>query len=167
MVSRLEIALIIGILIFASKDSIMEISKSKPNSTNGQKQIELSSVLLREVNKTALQSQITASNVSRYKTYTTFGEIKLQTDMFVMTAKKARQEGGIITLEQNTTLTQLNGSRYNASKVIYDKNTRLLTVLDTFGYSDYRGTIVGKKLKFDLKNRSTSGGEVEAVYELD
>ncbi len=167
MVSRLEAVLIVAIFLFAGKGVLTEIAQEKNTKISHKKELEVSQLVLNEVNRTALLHTITASHMTRYTDETRYEDFALYTpDLTLLSPHAAAQQKSIL-LDHNATVIKKDGSRYHAGAVIYDTKNRRLNLTETFSLANRFGDINGTQMRYDAKQQEIHGKGVKAAYELE
>jgi len=167
MVSRIELLLLLFILFFATQSFYIEsIDNSTKNKTE-QKELELTCVHMREVNQSNLQSLIYADRITKYADKLEFENFKFTSREISIQTNKASQKNRIIKLEQNSTIIKPNGTRYYASDLRYDRDSKVLDLIGEFSLEDEFGSISGSGMKYDANEKNVKGERVRATYSVE
>jgi len=167
MVSRIEIALIIGILFFSTRGIVTAISSITPDQNATHKVLEMERAQLYEVNETTIQSIIITSQMLKYTDKTLFKDFRLYTPALTLISKSAVERNATIILDSNATVLKANGTRYHTAYARYNRHTTILELTGTFGIRDRQGEINGTTMQYNSRRQEIKGTAIRAKYEME
>ncbi len=167
MVSKIELFLLLCILFFISRSFYTEVIHETPTQIINQKEIELTTAYLREVNQTSVQSLISADKIIKTADALLFESFIFRSPDIAMKSTKASQANRTIKLEENAIIVKPNGTKYHASSSLYDRDSKVLELIGAFRFEDEFGSIEGDNMKYNANDKKVKGDGVKAIYSID
>ena len=167
MVSRVEGVLIAALLFFGGRSMLTELSLDMQDTTSREKEMELFSFSLKEVNQTALLHTIGAQHMVKYHKEVIYEDFTLYTPDLTLLSPRAIQKNKTIFLDQNATILKTDGSRYYTDHATYHRESGQLELSGHFAFSDRYGDVKGTEMDYDVRKKEIQAAGIKAVYEIE
>jgi len=162
---KIELLTIAMILMMLSVSYLVKIKNEKIKESSSLKEIEVFDSVTIEVNATSIKSTLYSDYTVREQ-----GELILTTIKYhgnsakELKSKYGHTQGDRFYLDENVTLLQESGYRYEAQHAIYDQGVDIFYITSPFVAYINRSIIKGINLKYDIKDQIATAQKIDAVF---